>query len=863
MGYKDIDGLSSGTGSDNSPTILQADGQTLDLPDASFVRDADIIRDGMNLVLDGPDGTIVVEGYFGAETPPNLIAPGGLSLTPDLIESFAKAPPEFAGNASMSDVSPVGEVSEVSGDATVIRADGTSEHVTLGTPIYQGDVIETDADGAVNIVFVDETSFAVSEEARLAIDEYVFDPATQSGTTDFSVLKGVFVFTSGLIGRDDPDDVAIDTPIGSIGIRGTIIAGDVNSGEITVVEGAIVLRDGNGNEMTLANQFETARFDPLNGTIDNMGELSAQEVGDKFASVSQVSPGLFSSVQDAAAEQTDAPTEGEQPAENEARDAEGAADDDGDGDVDGTVSQEDGESEAAADGESAVEGQADDGGETLPPPPPPSSTTTTGFETNTGGTTTSLSSGTGTITTTTTLALAGTTTTQTSPPPPPSGSDTTTDPLVLAGSTTTNTAPFHHGHVPAEFFNSAEGQTWFYHFNKEFGDTGPNAGNLHYKLSNTTINTLNSLSDVSLDVLQVGVGQGLANVAGDENKGWSFNSSTGKLELFFSNNFAPSITAGDSHDFYIEVRAIDSGGLSSALHSYHFDAWNDTSTFVNTLVGGSHDNWVITDMTASAQTVTIGSSGNAVFGSKVFLGDMNDTVYIQEGSFTNDVYLGDGANLVYITDGYDNTVVGGFGDDSFTLNKIDNDLFGMDGDDDFTLILDGGFITNTLENVATANSLVIDGGWNNFRADIKLTNYGLNSPTHPQTINGRGDSLILQSSGAETLDFTAIDDSLIQNIERLVLGGGNQTVTLNYNDVLSMTDEGNTLIIRLNSGDTVNFEHMSGLNKVADNVLIDDNRSNSQTATTSDDVLFDIYSDGNVTLLVEDAGGTVNGIPAL
>jgi hypothetical protein len=218
------------------------------------------------------------------------------------VNSFTKSSPQYAANDTQTDESPVGAVQEVTGVATVTHLDGTTETIANGTPIYQGDIIETDAAGAVNIKFVDETSFAVSEDARLAIDEYVYDAGTQSGTTNFSVLKGVFVFTSGLIGRDDPDDVHIETPVGSIGIRGTIIAGNVNSGEITVVEGAIVLTDQNGHEVTLTNQFETARFNGAEG-IQHMGQLSANDVAQKFFIVSKVSPTLFSSINDAASEQ--------------------------------------------------------------------------------------------------------------------------------------------------------------------------------------------------------------------------------------------------------------------------------------------------------------------------------------------------------------------------------------------------------------------------------------------------------------------------------------------------------------------------------------------------------------------------------
>lgn len=360
MAYQGSNTLSESATSDMLTMNVSED--AIQLPDNSYVRDADLVRDGMDLVLDGPNGTITIDGYFAAETAPNLIAPDGTMLTPDLVNSFAQSNGQYAQSSLMNDVSPVGAVQEVSGEATVIRADGSSESISIGTPIFQGDVVETSAEGAVNIVFIDETSFAVSEDARLAIDEYVFDPATSAGTQNFSVLKGVFVFTSGLIGREDPDDVEIDTPIGSIGIRGTIIAGNVDDGEITVVEGAIVLRDFNGNEVTLANQFETGRFNPSSGDIEFLGARSAQDVSTKFASVSDVSASLFSSIEDAVQEGT-----------QDNVNPDGSVDQDNDGDVDSTIDAE----TDGTNGETSEDGQTD--GDTNPPT---QIDTTTQFEVN-------------------------------------------------------------------------------------------------------------------------------------------------------------------------------------------------------------------------------------------------------------------------------------------------------------------------------------------------------------------------------------------------------------------------------------------------------------------------------------------------
>jgi hypothetical protein len=303
-------GIKAGDQGHDTQTF-QANGEDrIDLPSSDLIADAKMTREGDNLVLETSNGeTAVIEGYFSADPAPILYAPGGSVLTPNLVQSFVHSPMEFAANETSSDQSPVGAVEEVKGHATVTRADGTVETIMNGTPIYQGDVIETDAAGAVNIVFMDETSMSVSANARLAIDEYTYDPSTESGTTNFSVLRGLFVFTSGLIGRDDPDDVKIDTPVGSIGIRGTIIAGEINPGgesNISVLEGAIVIKNGVG-EITLSEQFESVRLMGFEQPMKDIGVVPASEINTRFSSISDVNPSLFTMINDTVKEQSTAP----------------------------------------------------------------------------------------------------------------------------------------------------------------------------------------------------------------------------------------------------------------------------------------------------------------------------------------------------------------------------------------------------------------------------------------------------------------------------------------------------------------------------------------------------------------------------
>ncbi len=295
------DGQGGSNSADSQLTVIQIDGEkTLALPEGDFMGKGDILRDGQDLVLQSSDGhQVIVEGYFSALPAPTLTTPGGSMLTPELVQSFAHSQtPQYAANETASDASAIGIIKELSGDATITRANGTPEKAVLGMEVHQGDIVETSAQGAVNIVFLDESSFAISSNARMAIDEYVYDPATQGGETNISILRGMFVFTSGLIGRDDPDDVHIETPVGSIGIRGTTIAGNIQpdgQSQITVVEGAIVIKNGSG-EVTLADQYQTVSLTAFEAPIQMLGTLEVSQMKASYGVIGTVAPAFMNTL---------------------------------------------------------------------------------------------------------------------------------------------------------------------------------------------------------------------------------------------------------------------------------------------------------------------------------------------------------------------------------------------------------------------------------------------------------------------------------------------------------------------------------------------------------------------------------------
>jgi hypothetical protein len=124
--------------------------------------------------------------------------------------------------------SPIGKVVAVTGSVTiehvaavVVQANVSNQAVQtkVGDLAYQGDVVRTGADGKVSINFTDGTSFSLSNNANMTLDEFVYDPNGKSNSTLFKLSKGTFTFVAGNIAKTG--DMKVDTPVATMGIRGT------------------------------------------------------------------------------------------------------------------------------------------------------------------------------------------------------------------------------------------------------------------------------------------------------------------------------------------------------------------------------------------------------------------------------------------------------------------------------------------------------------------------------------------------------------------------------------------------------------------------------------------------------------------
>lgn len=148
-----------------------------------------------------------------------------IGLQPDLAWAQSDARQPQAG----SDANPIGKVLTVTGTAriehaatVIVQANLSTNDVgqtKVGDLVYRGDLIQTGPDGKLGVAFADGSSFSVSSNARMEVNEFVYDPNGHSNSSLLSLSKGTFTFIAGDVAHTG--SMKVDTPIGTMGIRGT------------------------------------------------------------------------------------------------------------------------------------------------------------------------------------------------------------------------------------------------------------------------------------------------------------------------------------------------------------------------------------------------------------------------------------------------------------------------------------------------------------------------------------------------------------------------------------------------------------------------------------------------------------------
>ena len=164
-----------------------------------------------------------------------------LKLVSLLPLSLAPAWPALsAGQAGVS--------AAVRGEVALTRVAIVGRQVVSGEPIFLQDGIRSGSRSGMQILLLDQTVFTIGPESELVIDEFVYDPKTSAGKLSAEITKGVFRFVSGKIAHEKPEDMNVKLPAGTLGVRGTMVAGRVD--DVAKSSRLVLLGEGAENDLS-------------------------------------------------------------------------------------------------------------------------------------------------------------------------------------------------------------------------------------------------------------------------------------------------------------------------------------------------------------------------------------------------------------------------------------------------------------------------------------------------------------------------------------------------------------------------------------------------------------------------------------
>jgi hypothetical protein len=69
--------------------------------------------------------------------------------------------------------------------------------------------------------FADKTTVNITEQSKILIDDFVYDPKSGSGKLAMKMVQGTARYASGQIAKNSPQNVNVSTPTATVAVRGT------------------------------------------------------------------------------------------------------------------------------------------------------------------------------------------------------------------------------------------------------------------------------------------------------------------------------------------------------------------------------------------------------------------------------------------------------------------------------------------------------------------------------------------------------------------------------------------------------------------------------------------------------------------
>ncbi|WP_247470517.1 FecR domain-containing protein, partial [Bradyrhizobium sp. 45] len=195
------------------------------VPDPNLIFNGDFKRAGLDLVLSHDGHDFVVHDYFRGDKRAAIASPDGAHLTGDVVNALTGHVQYAQAASGIAAAQVIGHVTKLSGSATAVR-NGVSVILNNGDNVEKGDVVSTGGDSTLGITFIDGTVFGLSSNARMVLNDMVYDPNGSNNSSLLSLVAGTITFVAGETAKHG--DMKVDTPVATMGIRGTAVLSQIN-----------------------------------------------------------------------------------------------------------------------------------------------------------------------------------------------------------------------------------------------------------------------------------------------------------------------------------------------------------------------------------------------------------------------------------------------------------------------------------------------------------------------------------------------------------------------------------------------------------------------------------------------------------
>ncbi len=132
---------------------------------------------------------------------------------------------------------PVGKVVWVKGTFRALMPNKEERILQKSSILYLHDTLKTDENAEAEIIFTDKTLMTFRSGTTFFINQYSFKPNAKSGSVGkyvMDLIEGGFRTITGLIAKSNPPDYQVNTPVATIGVRGTDYAVYFHGGEMYI-----------------------------------------------------------------------------------------------------------------------------------------------------------------------------------------------------------------------------------------------------------------------------------------------------------------------------------------------------------------------------------------------------------------------------------------------------------------------------------------------------------------------------------------------------------------------------------------------------------------------------------------------------